>query len=72
VRLYQVGAGLFAGDLEQHPPGHVLDDLVVEITAGGCLGDSHEDCYRADLPADQLTGALPSKVHAGRSGLLQE
>ena len=71
-RLHQVGAGPFAGDLEQHPPCHVLDDLVAEIGAGGCLGDPHEGCYGTDLPGDQLTGTLPVKVHAGRSELLQE
>src|SRR5208282_6507374 len=62
----------FAGDLEQHPPGHVLDDLVAEIGAGGGLGDSHQGCYGTDLPGDQLTGTLPVEVHAGRSELLQE
>src|SRR5208282_1058183 len=62
----------FAGDLEQHPPGHVLDDLVAEIGAGGGLGDSHEGCYGTDLPGDQLTGTLPVEVHAGRSEVLQE
>ena len=71
-RLHQVGAGPFAGDLEQHPPRHVLDDLVVEIGAGGCLGDPQEGCYCTDLPGDQLTGTLPIKVHAGRSEVLQE
>jgi hypothetical protein len=71
-RLHQVGAGPFAGDLEQHPPGHVLDDLVAEIGAGGCLGDPHEGCYRTDLSGDQLTGRLPVEVHAGRGELLQE
>ncbi len=71
--LHQVGAGPFAGDLEQHPPGHVLDDLVVvEIGAGGCLGDSHQGCYGTDLPGDQLTGTLPVEVHAGHSEFLQE
>jgi hypothetical protein len=69
-RLQQVGAGPFGGDLEQHPPGHVLDDLVAEIAAGGCLGDIHEGCYGTDLPGDQLTGTLPVEVHAGRSELL--
>jgi hypothetical protein len=68
----QVGAGLFAGDLEQHPPGHVRDDLVVEVVAGGCLGDPHEGCHGTELPGDQLTGTLPIEVHAGRGKLLQE
>src|ERR1019366_2920946 len=70
--LHQVGAGPFAGDLEQHPSGHVLDDLVVEIGAGSCLGDFRAGCYGTDLPGDQLTGTLPVEVHAGRSELLQE
>ena len=30
-RLHQVGAGPFADDLEQHPPGHARDDLVAEM-----------------------------------------
>jgi hypothetical protein len=71
-RLHQVGAGPFAGDLEQHPPGHVLDDLVAEIAAGGCPGDPHEGCDGTDLPGDQLTGTVPIQVHAGCSELLQE
>ena len=71
-RLHQVGAGPFAGDLEQHPPGHVLDDLVAEIGAGGWLGDPHEGCYGTDLPGDHLTGTVPIQVHAGRGELLQE
>src|SRR5439155_25644064 len=69
---HQVGAGPFAGDLEQHPPGHVRDDLVAEIGAGRCLGDPHEGRYGTDLPGDQLTGTMPVEVHAGRSELLQE
>ena len=71
-RLHQVGAGPFAGDLEQHPPGHVLDDLVAEIGAGRRLGDAHQRRYGTDLPGDQLTGTLPVQVHAGRSELLHE
>ncbi len=70
--LQQVGAGPFGGDLEQHPPGHVLDDLVAEIGAGGGLGDPHEGCHGTDLPGDQLTGTLPIQVHAGRGELPQE
>ena len=71
-RLHQVGAGPFAGDLEQHPPRHVLDDLLAEIGAGGGLGDPHEGCDGPDLPGDQLTGTLPVQMHAGRSEVLQE
>ena len=71
-RLHRAGAGPFAGDLEQHLPGRVRDDLVAEIVAGGCLGDSHEGCCRTDLPGDQLTGTLPVEVHAGRGELLRE
>ena len=71
-RLHQVGAGPFADDLEQHPPGHARDDLVAEIGAGGCLGDVHEGCHGTDLPGDQLTFTSPIQVHAGRGELLRE
>jgi len=43
-----VDAGV--GDLEQHSPRHVVDDLVVEIAAGGCLGDSYEGYYCPEIP----------------------
>ena len=64
-------SAVFRPDLNSIRRGHVRDDLV-EIGAGGCLGDSQEGGYGTDLPGDQLTGTLPLEVHAGRSEVLQE
>jgi hypothetical protein len=37
--LHQIGAWLFTGELEQHPPRHVPDGLAVEVLASSRLGD---------------------------------
>ena len=44
----------YAFDIEK---ARAEDDLVVEIGAGGGLGDPHPGCYGTDLPGDQLTAA---------------
>ena len=57
---------------KQHPPGHVLDDLVVEIGAGGCLGDPHEAFTARTCPVISSRARCRSRRMPDAASLLQE